>query len=128
MSLFDWIDIPVIDIERAATFYGALLETRLEIVELVATHRAAFLPVGQGESLGFGVALMEAEAFAPSGYRGCRLYFRALPDMDAFLVRVEEAGGRIEMPRTITGPQNAQACLAYFFDTEGNLMGAHAPA
>lgn len=122
----DWVEIPVANIARAAAFYGAMLETALRVTELAPGHKAAFLPMADAPASP-GCALVEAEGYVPAGYKGCRLYFNALPDMEAFLARVEEAGGHVEMPPAAVESAAATACLAYFFDTEGNLLGAHAP-
>lgn len=122
----DWVEIPVENIARAAAFYGAMLETELRVTELAPGHKAAFLPMADAPSSP-GCALVEAEGYVPAGYKGCRLYFNALPDMEAFLARVEEAGGHVEMPPAAVGAAAETAYLAYFFDTEGNLLGAHAP-
>ena len=123
---FDWVEIPVENIARAAAFYGAVLETEVPIIELAPGRKAAFLPVADAPASP-GCALMEAEGYVPAGYKGCRLYFSAAPDMEVFLARVEEAGGHIEMPPAAVGAAAETAYLAYFFDTEGNLLGAHAP-
>ena len=125
---FDWIEIPVTDMERAAEFYGRLFETRLQIAEKVPGIRSAFLPMADARPSGPVAALMEGDAFVPAGYQGCRLFFQAEPTMEAFLARVEEAGGAIEMPPLEIGSETGKALLALFFDTEGNLLGAHASA
>lgn len=42
-------------------------------------------------------------------------------------MRVEESGGRISQPKTRLEDGNSVAYLAWFYDTEGNLLGVHAP-
>ncbi len=121
----DWIEIPVANMERAAAFYGRLFETELEVVEKISGMRAAFLPTPRGAPSSPVATLMEGTAFVPAGYQGCRLYFQAEPTMEAFLARVEEAGGVIEVPPLKTGSAKGQGLLALFFDTEGNLLGVH---
>lgn len=124
----DWIEIPVTDIERAAEFYGRLFETELDIAEAMPGIRSAFLPMTDQTSLGPVAVLMEGDAFVPAGYQGCRLYFQAEPSLEAFLARVEEAGGAIELPPLAVGSATGEGLLALFFDTEGNLLGVHAAA
>ncbi len=121
----DWIEIPVTDMGRAAGFYGRIFETALEVVEKLPGIRSAFLPMPDTARSVPVAVLIEGEAFVPAGYQGCRLYFQAEPTMEAFLARVEEAGGAIEMPPMPIGPATDQTVLALFFDTEGNLLGAH---
>lgn len=124
---FDFIEIPAADLDRAAVFYGKLFEAQLEPVELMPGIRSVFLPMPEDSPTGTGAALMEGPAHVPSGYNGPRVYFHAEPDMEAFLARVEEAGGRVEMPSMKVGAGREEALLALFFDTEGNLLGAHSP-
>ncbi len=122
----DWIEIPVTEIERAAEFYGKLFETTLEVRDEVPGIRSAFLQLENRSTSSPVVALMEGKPFTPSGYQGCRLYFRAEPSLEAFLARVEEAGGAIEISPLEFESQSKRTLLAMFFDTEGNLLGAHA--
>ena len=122
----DWIEIPVTKLERAAEFYGKLFETTLEVRDEMPGIRSAFLPLAKRTTSSPVVALMEGKPFTPSGYQGCRLYFRAEPTMEAFLARVEDAGGVIEIPPLEFDSQLEKTLLAMFFDTEGNLVGAYA--
>ena len=93
MPLFDWIEIPVEDLDRAARFYSAVLETDLEVTELQPGYRVAFLPIPEDTPAGPGGMLVETEGFGPAGEQGCRVCFGAAADIDGFLMRVEEAGG-----------------------------------
>ena len=127
MPLFDWIEIPVEDLDRAARFYSAVLETDLEVTELQPGYRVAFLPIPEDTPAGPGGMLVETEGFGPAGEQGCRVCFGAAADIDGFLMRVEEAGGRISQPKTRLDDGNSVAYLAWFYDTEGNLLGVHVP-
>lgn len=126
MPLFDWIEIPTVDLDRAVCFYAAVLETGLEALELQPGYRVAFLPLPEDVPQGPGGMLVETEGFGPAGEQGCRVCFGAGADIDGFLVRVEEAGGRISQPKTRLEDGNSVAYLAWFYDTEGNLLGVHA--
>lgn len=126
VPLIDWFEIPVHDLERAVAFYEAVLETELDIQEFMPGYRMALLPRSGPSAPGPGGALIEASGYIPAGYNGCRIYF-VQRDLDACLVRVEEAGGKIEMPAKQLGEGTETAWLAYFMDTEGNLLGLHAP-
>ena len=126
MPLFDWIEIPVEDLDRAVRFYAMVLETDLEVAELQSGYRVAFLPIPEDAPAGPGGMLVETEGFGPAGEQGCRVCFGAA-DIDGFLMRVEMSGGRISQPKTRLGDGNSVAHLAWFYDTEGNLLGVHAP-
>ena len=67
MPLFDWIEIPVEDLDRAARFYSAVLETDVEVTELQPGYRVAFLPIPEDTPAGPGGMLVETEGFAPAG-------------------------------------------------------------
>ncbi len=122
--LVDWFEIPVCDLERAVAFYGAVLEMDLQVQEIQLGYRMAFL-LPPGATAGPSGALIETDGYTPAGYKGCRLYF-ARRDLDAFLARVEEAGGTIAMPARSLDVGPTPTWLAYFRDTEGNLLGLHA--
>ena len=47
----------------------------------------------------------------------------AVASIDAFLPKIEMAGGVVVMPKTEIGPQ--MGWIAAFKDTEGNMMGFH---
>ena len=113
----NWFEIPVVDVARAAEFYGLVLGVPLESMEGpdgemtvfpgVEGAAGALLPVDQAPVAG-GVTI----------YLGCA-------DIDAALARAQSAGGAIEQPKTPIGPHGFIGC---FKDTEGNLVALHTPA
>lgn len=126
--MIDWLEIPVLNLERAMDFYTAILDVPLAPIKLMPGYRAAFITAPGPTTDTMGITLVEAADHAPSGYKGCRLYFRSRPDMDTFLMRIADAGGNIVRSSTQMDQGRTQARLAYFLDTEGNVMGAYAPA
>jgi predicted enzyme related to lactoylglutathione lyase len=59
----------------------------------------------------------------PSVY-GSRVYLNANPSIDAWLARVEPAGGKVAVGKTpIAGNRGV---FAYIIDSEGNRVGLHA--
>ena len=54
---------------------------------------------------------------------GSKIYLNGNPDMNPVLERIESAGGKIMMPKTDIGGDNGY--MAFFIDTEGNLVGLH---
>ena len=50
------------------------------------------------------------------------IYLNANPDLSDALSRVEQAGGKVTMPKTGIGENGF---MAFFIDTEGNRMGMH---
>jgi predicted enzyme related to lactoylglutathione lyase len=53
---------------------------------------------------------------------GSIIYLNANPDLQNVLDRIEQAGGKVTMPKTSIG-QNG--FMAFFTDTEGNIMALH---
>lgn len=142
-----WIEIPVTDMDRAAAFYGAVLRREIELVtngderfgflgppqpeveevdgiEDDADGPLVFLYAGE-DGTNFPDRDLDLEGLPKA--RSCLVYFDAGPDMDAFLDRVSAEGGRVTRPKFRIGEDEEAAVLAYFLDSEGNPMGAHAP-
>ena len=66
--------------------------------------------------------LSSAPEDKPSHF-GSRVYFKATPSIDAWLARIQAAGGRVLVPRTAIGGDRGY--FAYFEDSEGNRVGLH---
>ena len=77
----------------------------------------------QGE---VGGAIVTGEGAVPSA-TGTAVFLNANPDLQVVLDRVEGAGGKILMPKTAIGMENA-GHFAMIADTEGNTVGLHSRA
>ncbi len=118
-----WFEIPVRDIDRAQTFYEALLGAPLRREPLGPTKTLAVLPYdGAGTGAG-GCLLMADDAPAPSA-TGTLVYLNATPTLDATLARAWDAGAQVCMPK-LTLP-DGMGCIAHITDCEGNRVGLHA--
>ena len=113
-----WFEIPVADLERAARFYGEILETPLEPGSSGEGYRMAVLPYEAG--VGVGGALVEGSGHAPSA-AGTLVYLSA--DLDAVLGRLERAGGKVLLGKTEIG--TGSGFCAHFEDSEGNRVGLY---
>ena len=51
------------------------------------------------------------------------IYLNGNPDVQNILDKVEAAGGKIEVPKTVISPEYGD--MAIFIDTEGNRIGLH---
>ena len=116
-----WFEIPATDLKRAMAFYQTVTGNAL--------RRETF--GAQGEEM----AVFEVET--QTGVSGCLqlgrpaqdgtlVYLNAAPSLDAWLARVEKAGGKITTPKTALPP--GMGFFAHIQDTEGNRVGLHAPA
>lgn len=116
-NAINWFEIPCADLDRAQTFYEAVLARPM--------HREDF---GDGPMAVFshdkpapGGCLVSGRPVAPDA--GIRPYLDCAPSLGAAVARVTAAGGRvidacIELPHGI-------GFIAHLHDTEGNLVGLH---
>lgn len=112
-----WFEIPVYDLGRATLFYSTICDMRMDVVEN-GDFAMAYFPAGAG----IGGALVQGPGCHPSA-TGVLIYLNAGNDLDAILARVEMAGGRVIMPRTLIGEQAGH--FALFIDSEGNRLALH---
>lgn len=114
----NWFEIPVTDFTRAKKFYETLLGA--EIMEVPFPNgKYGMLPADMEKGVGGG--LVQGEGFEPSD-KGTIVYLNGGEDLSGSLSRVEQAGGKIVMPKTSIG-QNG--FMAIFIDTEGNKVALH---
>lgn len=112
-----WFEIPVYDIRRAARFYGTLYNMEME-VNVNGEFAMAYFPADKG----IGGALIYGPGCVPSD-TGTLVYLNAGNDMDGILGRVDLAGGRVIMPKTLISEE--AGWFALFIDSEGNRVALH---
>lgn len=115
----NWFEIPVTDLPRAKKFYEAVFNITMDEMEM-GPMKSAFFPMEGGSGKANG-SLTQSDMHKPS-MMGCVIYLNADPDLSDALGRVEQAGGRVTMPKTSIGPNGF---MAFFVDTEGNQMAMH---
>jgi uncharacterized protein len=119
-STVAWFDIPVSDMARAVKFYEALTGQTLKRLPVGPNEETALFEQGSdGEVSG---CLFSSPDDKPSMY-GSRVYLNANPSIDAWLARVEPAGGKIVVGKR---PVPNRGFFAYILDSEGNRVGLHA--
>ncbi len=117
-NAINWFELPVHDLERARRFYETVLGASLRPVTFGGLEQALFPYDG-----GVGGALIKDPKLEPSA-AGTVVYLDASGRLDAAVRRVEEAGGRVVLPKTDIGDPGF---IAMIVDTEGNRVGLHAP-
>lgn len=110
-----WVEIPVLDLERAMRFYQSVLGLPASEVYANEVRRVTILPTVSESA---GVALNQTANFAPSN-QGVLVYFRLDGDLQGALDRVAGAGGAIVAPKQLWEPGGFYAIVQ---DTEGNLF------
>ncbi len=116
-----WVDIPVIDLDRAIAFYSAVLG---EPVTKEGGPGFAFglLPHAEGEAA--GCLYLPGEENAPSR-TGPLVYLNAEGRLPAAAEAAVTQGGQLLQPVHPMGPHGYRAIV---LDTEGNRIALHAMA
>jgi len=114
-----WADIPVIDLERARKFYGAILQDEVKLVP--GMDGIALLPGAMGE---VSADLYSGERARPST-DGATVFIDCKGDINGAIQRAVAAGGEVIMPPSDMGEM--VGTIAWLKDTEGNRIGLHVP-
>jgi predicted enzyme related to lactoylglutathione lyase len=112
-----WFEIPVLDMNRAVAFYNKLFNLNLK-VEQKSGYPMAFFPATG--NYGAAGALLKMEEAVP-GPTGPVVYLNGGDDLQVVLDRVEGAGGRVIVKKTLISEEIGY--FAIFVDTEGNRLG-----
>lgn len=118
----NWVEIPVLNFERAKEFYSKIYEYEM-YEEVIAGCRMGFLPMDR-ESQGVGGAIVQGQGYIPSAL-GSRVYLNGGENLLTVLNRVEGAGGDIVLHKTKISDEIGY--FAVFEDTEGNHVALHSP-
>ncbi len=119
-NAINWFEIPVTNFVRAKKFYETILEIELTTMEMMGMKMAMFPYEGANGKV--GGALVKSEMHKP-GATGALIYLNANPDLDLVFNRIEKAGGKTSMPKTLIDENSGY--MAFFTDTEGNRVGLH---
>ena len=112
-----WVDMPVLDIDRACKFYSFLLGAELKKKQHDNTFYVPF-PHEDGEVSGCLVEKAVQEAIG----QGLLVYFNIGARMDEVLENIESHGGKILSPKEQIGPWGYRTKI---LDTEGNKIALH---
>mgnify|MGYP005663666245 CR=1 FL=1 len=122
-NAINWFEIPAKDLGRASDFYGKVLEAELQQMEVMG-NQMAFLP-GDGTKGDVTGAVCMGEGYVPSS-DGALIYLSGGDDLGNPLSRVEDAGGKVMMPKTKISDEIGY--MAIFLDSEGNRVAFHSPS
>jgi len=118
-NALNWFEIPVIDINRSQKFYETIFDVKMMTAEMGDMKMAMFPMDPSSGKAGGGIA--QSPNHKPS-MEGTVVYLNANPAMDNVISKVEEAGGKILLPKT---PIGENGFMALVMDTEGNTVGIH---
>jgi predicted enzyme related to lactoylglutathione lyase len=117
-SAINWFEIPAKDFERAKLFYETVLNIKM-MMPFPEMKYAMFPADMQNGEIGGG--LIEDKGWEPV-QGGVLIYLNGGDDLSVPLSKVEDAGGKIIIPKTSIG---ANGFMARFADTEGNIVAFH---
>ncbi len=112
-----WVDIPVVDLERASRFYSAVLGSPVTKQEFQGSA-FGLLP---GYNTDVSGCLFTKLGEKPSDH-GPLLYLNAQGRLDEAIAAVEPNGGKVLSPREPIGPHGFRAII---LDSEGNRLALH---
>lgn len=111
---FVWIEIPATDINRATKFYNQVLDIQLAPAAM-GDYQMAMFPNQTA-----GGAIVQGAQCVPSS-DGSIAYLNAGADLATPLAKIEGAGGKVIMEKTLISAEHGY--MALFIDTEGNRVG-----
>ncbi len=119
-SYISMFEIPATDISRAINFYQALLDIKIEKMDVEGMQMRILPYEGQMVT---GI-IIKADGYKPSA-DGVTIYLNAGENLQVVLDRVEKNGGQILMPKTAHADESGY--FAIFLDSEGNKIGLNSP-
>jgi predicted enzyme related to lactoylglutathione lyase len=117
----NWFEIPVNDFDRAKNFYETVFDYTMPENNMGKTRMGFFLYDFKSGGRG-GAIVHNPELYKPS-LDGSLIYLNCEPDLQVFLDRVVDAGGKIIKQKTEVGPN--LGFWALLEDTEGNRVALH---
>ncbi|MEO6611702.1 MAG: VOC family protein [Chitinophagaceae bacterium] len=119
-NAINWVEIPVSDFGRAKKFYSTIYDYDMPEM-MMGAQQMGFLLFDQPGG-GIGGAIVKGEGYVPSNH-GAKVYLNGGTDLNVVLNRVQNAGGKVLMPKTQITPELGH--FGIFEDTEGNLVSLH---
>lgn len=119
-NALNWFEIPVANFERAKKFYSLIFDFEMPENQM-GPNRLGFL-LYDFKARGIGGAIVHGPGYVPTE-EGSLVYLNGGADLAIPLGRVEQAGGKIILPKTLIA-----ADLGYFAiirDSEGNRVALH---
>lgn len=117
MNTFCWIDIPVLNLDRAIEYYSGLLATP---VQKIAEHGFEFGLLPHTEENVSG-CLVVMEDRKPSR-DGMLVYLNVEGRLDQAVLEAQKMGGSVLSPKEQIGPYGHRAVI---LDTEGNAIALY---
>ena len=115
-----WFEVPVSNFDRAKKFYSAIYDYQMPETMVGPVRMGFFLYEQQSGRVGGAICF--GQGYVPS-LQGSLIYLNGGQDLNVVLSRVEKAGGKVLLAKTLIAPEHGY--FARFLDTEGNLIALH---
>lgn len=115
--MIHWFEIPVQNFVRAKAFYEYVFQIEMPVSPMGEYTMGFFPPRG-----GVSGAIVHGDGYQPSVY-GSRIYLSCNPDLQEFMDRAVEAGGRVIVPKYRISEEVGYC--AFVLDSEGNSLAFH---
>lgn len=122
-NAISWFEIPTTDIDRAQKFYEAVFDIKMNPLEFQGFKMRMFPLDDPMKGVGGTLVQTQDSFYKPSATDGPLIYLNGNPDVQIFLDRVEAAGGKILVPKTVISEDYGD--MAVILDTEGNRIALH---
>lgn len=116
-SYVSWFEIPAVNFQQAVDFYNHIYDMDME-KNFDGQYAMAYFPAQKG----VGGAIVAGPGSTPSD-SGPLLYLNGGDNLDKILRKIEPAGGRVIMPKTLISEEAGY--FAIFIDSEGNKLALH---
>ena len=117
-----WFEIPATDLGRAQKFYETIFDMEMIPMDLPNIKMRMFPIENMMTGVGVHFAIV-ADFINLLPTDGPLIYLNANPDVQIVLDRIEAAGGKIIVPKTLITDDIGH--MAVFIDTEGNRIALH---
>ncbi|MFK8046362.1 MAG: VOC family protein [Crocinitomicaceae bacterium] len=112
-----WFEIPSLNFQQSVSFYNFIFDIEME-QNVTDSNSMAFFPVKNG----IGGAVISGVGSVPSD-SGPLIYLNAGNDLNDVLNKIEPAGGRVIMKKTLIS--ESDGFFAIFIDCQGNKLALH---
>ena len=119
---FVWVDIPVVDLDRAIAFYAAVMDAKVG-KEGGPGFSFGLFPHGDNDVAGCLYVPDSADDNQP-GRQGPLVYLNVTGRLDAAIAAVQQGGGQVLQAKHQIGPYGWRAIV---LDCEGNRIALHSP-
>jgi len=115
-----WFEIPVVDMDRAITFYNKVFQIEINKQDFGGTEMGWF-PF-DGNTKGAPGTLIKSEGNYKPATDGVLIYF-SCEDVNNELANIDKARGTVLQTKTQISKEHGY--MAVFLDTEGNRVALH---